>query len=962
MRMGLDDERGDELADEMDRALRSFWRGSLGEMDRLVGDSGSAALMTCLAAVAGESAAIAPHAPQIAEYEIVREIGRGGMGVVYEARHARTQRRVALKVLRAGEMGEREGRLFAREVGSLARFKHPNIATLFDAGETPDGRPYFAMELVEGVTLGEWARRQGAFGGTREGADRRRLELFGRICAAVNYAHQRGVIHRDLKPSNILVDGNDQPKVLDFGMARLLDGDAELATRTMEMKHIVGTLAYMSPEQAMGRLEDVDVRTDVYALGVILYELLAGKRPYEVRDSALAAGLAAIVETPPRRPSAVNAAVRGDLEAIVLKALEKSPERRYASAAELAEDVERFLASRPIRARRPSAGYVLAKLVARHKLTAGLIGVVAALAAGSGVVFVVQAAAVRRERDEAQAQTLRAERISGFLTRMIESVDPMRVGPSVSVREVLDQAAAELDQQVGDDPATLGAVHDVLGRGYMGLNLLDAAEGHFNKALELRRGVFGERSAAYAATLHQLGLLAWKQKKKSAWRQRLMEAYEIRRSLYGDEHAEVAESLDALARRFSNANEMKDAERMHREALAIRRKLGTGELSIAESLSGLGVLLVASGRYEEAEPQLREALEIQRRALGPDRYEVAQTLTELAEIYWYWGQYEKAEAANREQVKILRRLFPQGSVDLAFALSDLGGALELRGEFREAEGLLREAIDMERRMGEEPNPTLTTNNYSKFLRAQGRYDEAEPLARSVYHWWGGDASEANRGKGYACQHLGLILLEEGKVDEADRLFREAEENWRTLFGETHPRLAVALIGEGRVAELRGQTGEAVRLFGEAVEIRRKRIGDDHPETAAARIELARAMAAAGQRAEAAAMARASLALLRSRMGEKSAQVSWGMYELAGMVEPAEAETLLRGSIAIERGLARERHPQLGLSLSRLGGVLAVRGDADGARAAYREAAEILSSRLAADDPRVLAARAGAGAS
>ncbi len=955
MRTELDGERGDELANEMDRALRSFWRGSHGEIDRLVGEPGSSALMTCLAAVTGESAAIVPHVPRIAEYEIVREIGRGGMGVVYEARHARTQRRVALKVLRTIDSGGREGRLFAREVGSLARFKHPNIATLFDAGETPDGRSYFAMELVEGVTLAEWARKREAFGGTREGADRRRLELFGRICAAVNYAHQRGVIHRDLKPSNILVDANDQPKVLDFGMARLLDADAELATQTMEMKNIVGTLAYMSPEQAMGRLDDVDIRTDVYALGVILYELLTGRRPYEVRDSALAAGLAAIAETPPRRPSVVNAAARGDLEAIVLKALEKSPDRRYASAAEFGEDVERYLGSRPIRARRPSVGYLLAKLVGRHRLTAALIGVLAILAAGSGVVFVMQAAAVRRQRDEAKAQTRRAERISGYLTGMFGTLDPKRLGPSVPVRSVLDQASGSLESELADDRATQAAVHDVLGRGYMGLGVLNEAERHLKAALDLRREVFGERSGPYATSLHQLGLLAVRQQRPDDWKRLLTEAYEIRRELFGDESADVAESLDALGRRFSSGTEMADAEQMQRRALEIRRKIGTDELSIAQSLSGLGVLLVAAGRYEEAEPILVEALGIQRRMLGPSHFDVARTLTDLGEIYFYWGQYDKAEECHREQVRILRKLFPQGQVDLAFALSDLGGILGLKGEYREAEQLMREGIEMEGRCGDEPHPALCTNNYAKFLRSQGRYAEAEPLARSVYDWWHGNALEAHRAKSYACQHLGLILLDRGEVDEADRLFRAAEENWRALFGETHPRLAVALIGEGRVAELRGQTAEAVRFFGAAVEIRRKRIGDDHPETAEARIELARAMAAAGQRVQAAATARAALALLRSRMGEKSADVSWGMYELAGMVEAAEAEQLLRGSIAIERGLDRERHPQLGLSLSRLGEVLAARGELADACSAVAEAVEILKSRLSASDTRLMKA-------
>lgn len=554
----------------------------------------------------------------IGDYRIVGVLGEGGMGIVYQAEQSSPRRRVALKVIRGGHfVDEAHIKMFQREAETLARLKHPNIGAIYESGRTDDGHHFFAMELVRGETLDRYlARRTGSIDPAELD---HRLDLFRKICGAVQYAHQRGVIHRDLKPSNVIVTdehsrsgesasssaevASSTVKILDFGLARITEEDIAM-TQITEIGVIKGTLPYMAPEQATGDGEAIDIRTDVYALGVILYEMLTGRRPYDTARSGILEAVRVICEEPPAPLTATWSGTRKldpDVETIVATALEKAPERRYASAAALSEDVGRFLESQPILARPPSAAYQLRKMVTRHRTAfAASVAVVVVLVLSS-VVSTSLFFKAKRESERARVEALKSDQVAAFMAGMLEGVGPaVAMGRDTTMlREILDDTVERVGVDLTNQPEVEASVRIVLGSTYRDLGELAQAEAQHRRALELALRTNGE------------------------------------------DHRETLVAKNNLAHTLHKRGQYNEAETLYRETVeAMRRTLGNDDRETLTAIGNLGLLL--------------EGLEASRIENGDADPSTTGTRARLAEFYSSHGRVEDARGVVSENLEALR--------------------------------------------------------------------------------------------------------------------------------------------------------------------------------------------------------------------------------------------------------------------------------------------------------------------
>jgi serine/threonine protein kinase len=707
----------------------------------------------------------------IGDFRLVRKLGEGGMGLVYEAEQQHPRRPVALKVIRGGAHVSAETlKLFQREAQTLAHLRHPGIAALYETGATDDGLHFFAMELVRGSTLTAWLGQRPA-GPLTPHEVRLRLSVFKKICDAVAYAHQKGVIHRDLKPANVLIpkvtagssmqDEVPGIKVLDFGLARITDSDVQATTYVTEMGKIQGTLPYMSPEQVRGNPDEIDLRTDVYSLGVMLYEIVTGTLPYDIAKAQIPEAVRIICEQAPKSISASFTGTRhldADVITIAGKCLEKEPSRRYQSAAALGEDVQRYLSDQPILARPPSAAYQLKKLVVRHKAPfAAAAGALVLLVAFS-ITTAIQAVRIARERDRANQEAEIARRVSGFMESLFDVANPFAARDrELSAREVLDAGAERIETELKDQPAVQMRLLGTIGRVYdWGLGRQDRAEPLLKRSLQLGESLYGPESLEVADALNAVGGFGRGRDyhlRAHAIRSRLLAPDDPRmiRSFYhlGDESSlrqalTLAESsgssdeqlylwiMNDLALILADVHrDYPAAVALLRKAYAIRERIyGKDHPDRMIGMMNLGEYLMETGEMDEARRWLEPALASMERSLGPDHYVTAVTALYLGELERREGHFDRARSLLERTVHSCEaQIARTGSLAKAYNPGSCGEALHWLGLLDEAEHRQAEALDHLGRARQVHLQGLwikdPSADYARVLRAAGRTGEAE---------------------------------------------------------------------------------------------------------------------------------------------------------------------------------------------------------------------------------------------
>jgi serine/threonine-protein kinase len=821
-----------------------------------------------LAALRAEEAswdALATGGRRVGPYRVVRELGRGGMGAVFLAERADGQfeQRVALKLIRRNRVSDQVVRRFLAERRILARLQHPGIARLLDGGVTADGLPYFALEYVEGgVALTD-------FCAARRSSVEERLGLFIEVCAAVQYAHRNLVVHRDLKPGNVLVAPDGRVRLVDFGIAKLLGGDGDGgsgdATATAWGPRPM-TPPYAAPEQVLGG--PITTATDVYALGVLLYELLTGRLPLRPKSPALIDLQRAVLEDEPERPSkAVLQApagdgaaeadaggagrrageverarlarrLRGDLDAVVLAALAKEPERRYPSVDALVDDLRRHLAGLPIAARRAGALDRAGRFVRRHQVGVGAAALVALSLAGG-------AAGTWWQAREALAAARRAEEVKSFLLGIFEVSDPDQArGETLTARELLDRGARRIEAELAGQPAVEAEMLAVVGEVYRRLGAFAAARPPLVRSLELRRAALGPGHPLVGETLLRLADVDHTAGDLDRAEGEYLEALELLREGYGEDGAETLRAESYLARLRYDRGDTDRAEAGLRRALdGQRRALGEDHPETVETVNALARVLFARGDLAGAEPLFRRVAEVRRRRHGDLHTSVSEALVNLASVRNLRGDFEAAEALYRQALAIDRRLLP-GHPDLAVGLNNLAALLARRGRFAEAEGLAREALAIaEATFGrDQPQSAVYLHGLAKVLRLSGAHAEAAPLARRAVA-----LAEAALGPGHpnaalARVSLARVLVHLGETAEAEELFRGALAVFRERLPEGDPRTADGLAGLGVLLAATGRPAEAAPLLRQALAAAR---GPDDPVAGEAAAALAKLTAAGG---------------------------------------------------------------------------------------------------------------------
>jgi eukaryotic-like serine/threonine-protein kinase len=820
----------------------------------------------------------------IGPYHLLQNIGEGGMGEVWVAEQREPIRRtVAIKVIKIGMDTRQVVARFEAERQALAVMDHPAIAKVLDAGATEHGRPYFVMEYVKGDPITTYCDRE-------QLSTEQRLELFMRVCEGVQHAHQKGIIHRDLKPSNVLVtiqDGQPVPKIIDFGIAKATSHRLTQQTLFTELGVLVGTPEYMSPEQAEMTGVDIDTRTDIYSLGVLLYELLTGTLPFDpktLREKGLEEIRRTIREADPPRPStrvtqlgrdSIDAAkkrlteparlasrLRGDLDWITMKALEKNRTRRYDTATGLANDVRRHLASEPVSAGPPGTAYRAQKFGRRHRFGVAAGAALVLLLVAFAFTMAMQARRIAEQRD-------RAERVSAFLVSLFDAAQPDRAkGGAVPVGQLLDKGVERLATELRDEPATRASLLHTIGRVYETLGRHPDARKALEQALSYRQRLSGRDRLALADTLYELGVV------------------------------------------FTRTGDYARAEALHVESLEIRRRwLQPDDPATGKSLNGLGNVAIYRGQYEKAATFYREGLPILKKSGKPG--EAAGLLLNLSIVYWHEGDLEHSMVVGREALDAMRAaLGPDHTWTLA-ALNSHAHHLYEAGDYATAEQLQRELLATRRRLlgDRHGDVAIAHYNLANTLDEEGAFDEAEREMRESLAISRATLPDPHAQIAWALNDLGIILTDAGRCAEAEGPYNEALATIRRLKEREPAFEAWPLDGLGSVYRCEGKAERSEESYRAALESRTKALGAHHVLVAQTQSGLGWLLIDRGAYDEAEKLVRASLTTRQAKLPSTHWRIAFSQALLgaclAGERRFAEAEPLLTDAYAV---LAARRGP------------------------------------------------------
>jgi len=757
---------------------------------------------------------------RVGSYTITGRLGEGGMGVVYEALQDNPRRPVALKIIRGAFADEQAVRMFQREAQVLGRLRHPGIAAIYESGRTPDGQHYFAMELVRGRRLDEFVR--GLAQDQSKAVLRQKLRLFLLICDAVSYAHQRGVIHRDLKPANVLVqeaeavsvstltpsivaESQGGVKVLDFGLARIAEDELGGASLATQPGTIQGTVPYMSPEQVRGATDQIDVRSDVYALGVIFYEMLAGALPYDLRKASLPEAARIICD---QAPQPLPPAFPRELNTIVGKALEKAPAQRYQSVAAFAEDIHRFLSDQPILAQPPSTIYQLRKLVTRHKLGFSAAAALVILLAGVAVAMTVQAGRIAVQRD-------RAEQESKFLTHLFQASKPDQArGKTVTARELLDQGAKNIQADATMDGEVKASLLDTMGGAYSSLGLFPQAQPLIEASLAARTAQFGADSVPVAQTLRDRGLLKLNAGNDAGAQADYSRALSIYEKAEGPVSVNIAQLLNDMGTALDHVGQLDEAQSYFQRALDMSIKLdGPNSKELIPMRTNLAYIAYTRKDYAGAEQAFRQELAAAVQIYGPDHPFVSKITNNLGGVLYTEKKYSEAEQFYSQALALNRKLLGNAHPEIGLDLANIAEARDAQGDLAGAEQEYRQAIAVLQPKVPATDPRLRfadTNLGSVLIRAGGaaKVAEAETLLRTAL---AADQKALPPGSWDIADvqsELGAALLEQRRYAEAEPMLVGSFSTLQTKLGANDPATVTRALD--RIVRLYQEWGKPER--------------------------------------------------------------------------------------------------------------------------------------------------------